>query len=107
MRIILSLLALILIWWVSAGLAEKDKAKVDEDEVLVYEELKDPKNERRSIGFEVTRKRTEASLERERQKEQEDAFSDAKKARRAKARRLRGEEQSRQADRQPAVLERE
>lgn len=107
MRTILSLLALILILGVSPGLAEKDQAKADEDEVLVYKELKDPQNERRAIGFEVTRKRTEASLEREGQKEQEDAFSEAKKARRAKARRLRGEEQSRQADRQPAVLERE
>ena len=107
MRIILSLLALILIWWVSAGLAQEDKAKAGEDDVLVFEDLKDPKNERRSIGFEVTRKRTKASLEREGQKEQEDAFSDAKKARRAKARRLRGEEESRQADKQPPVLERE
>jgi hypothetical protein len=107
MKKVFCLLTFFVILWTSAGLAQEDKAKAGEDDVLVFEDLKDPKNERRSIGFEVTRKRTEASLEREGQKEQEDAFSEAKQARRAKARRLRGEEQSRQADKQPAVLERE
>jgi hypothetical protein len=107
MKKVFFLLAMFLILGSSLGLAQEDKAKADEDEVLVYKELKDPQNERRAIGLEVTRKRTEASLEREGQKEQEDAFSEAKKARRAKARRLRGEEQYRQADKQPKALEQE
>lgn len=76
----------------SAGLAQEDKAKADEDEVLVYKELMDPNNERRSIGWEVTSKRSEAGLELDRQKEREEAFKEANKARREKARRLRGEE---------------
>lgn len=105
MKKVLCLLAMVFVLWASPGLAQEDKAKADEEEALVYEELKDPKNERRAIGFEVTQKRTAASLEREERKEQEDAFSEAKKARRAKARRLRGERQSRQADKQPAVPE--
>jgi hypothetical protein len=56
MKKVLCLLAMCLIVGTSAGLAQEDKAKADEDEVLVYKELMDPNNERRSIGWEVTSK---------------------------------------------------
>ena len=92
MKKFFSLLTMLLVLGSSSGLAQEDKARADDEEVLVYKELKDPKNERRAIGFEVTKQRTEASLERERQKEREESFSEAQKARRAKVRRLRGEE---------------
>ncbi len=91
MNKVLYWLAIFLIIYSSVGLAQEEKAKA-EDEVLVIEELKDPKNERRSIGWEVTPKRSAESEERDRQEQREEAYREAKKERRDKVRRLRGEQ---------------
>lgn len=80
----------------SAGLAQQEKAPAPEEkaeeQVWDVRELKDPENEKRSIGYELTPAQNPESEDRERQKQREDSYEEAKKERRAKVRRLRGEQ---------------
>jgi hypothetical protein len=92
MKKVFFLLAMFLILGSSAGLAQESDRKQVEGEVWDVRDLKDPNNERRSIGYELTPARSPESEESERQKEREEAYKEAKKERRAKVRRLRGEE---------------
>ena len=80
----------------SAGLAQEEKAPAPaekaEKQVWDIRELKDPENENRSIGYELTPAAEPEKEAREGQKQREDAYDEAKKERRAKVRRLRGEQ---------------
>jgi hypothetical protein len=92
MKKALCLLIMLTVVSFTPGLCQEEKAKEEkpEEEITVLEELKDPQNERRSIGWTVSKRRSEASLEREHRKEQEEAYSRVKKERQNKIRRLRG-----------------
>ena len=80
----------------SSVLAQEEKTTAPEEkaeeQVWDVRDLKDPENERRSIGYEITPTVDPEKETLERQKQREDSYEEAKKERRAKVRRLRGEQ---------------